>query len=108
MIIIGPVFQPYGRMEDVLNAVHNHGRVRHFGKLHNALQAEQLGAVRDPQQLKEHFERAGGNRLVRAQNERTDVGVMPGDVMVVMAMTVRIGFGGQPFPDVRYFPVGIV
>src|SRR5262245_14456873 len=95
-------------MEDVLNAVHNHWRVGHFGELYNALQAQEFGAVCSPQQLEEHIERAGGNCLVRGKDKRANVLVVPIDIMVMVAVGVCIGFSGEPSPDVGDLRGGIV
>ena len=81
VVVIGPAVEPRGRVEDVLNAMHNDRRIRHFGQLHDALDAQELGAMRRAQQLKEHFQRAGGDRFVAGQDKRPDMLVVPIDVV---------------------------
>src|SRR6185503_20587871 len=71
---------------------------------------QKLFAVCRTQQLEKHLQSSRRNCIVGCENKRADVLVMTISVvlMVVMAMDVRIGFGGKPFLDVRDFPVGII
>lgn len=69
VIVVRPAIEPNRGMKDVLHPVHNHGRIRHLGQLHDALQPKQLGAVGRTQQLEEHIEGTGGDRFVRRQDE---------------------------------------
>ena len=108
MIVIGPAIKPDRGVKDVLNAVHNHGRIGHFRKLHDALQSQQLGAMSRTQQLQEHVQRTGGDRFVCRQDESTDLIVVAVDVMAVVMVLVGIVFLGQPFFDVRDLSVRVV
>lgn len=108
MIVIGPAIEPNRGVKDMLNAVHNDGRLGHFGKLHDALEPQQLGAVSGTQQLEKHIERTCGNRFVGRQDERADVIVVAVDVVAVVMVFVRIGLLGQPFFDVRNLSVRVV
>ena len=90
MIVIGPAIEPNRGVKDMLNAVHNDGRLGHFGKLHDALEPQQLGAVSGTQQLEKHIDRTCGNRFVGRQDERADVIVVAVDVVAVVMVFVRI------------------
>ena len=108
VIIVGPAIKSNRRVKDVLHPVYDHGCVRHFGQLHDALQPQQFGAVRRTQQFQEHIECTSGDRFVRRQHERADVIVVTVDIMSVVMVFPGIGLLGQPFFYIRDLPVGVV
>jgi hypothetical protein len=108
MIVIGPAIEARGRVENVLHAVHNDRCVRHFRQLYDPLQAQEICSMRRAQQLQKHFERTGGDRVVGRQDERTDVVIVPIDVVMVMMVRMGMSLGGKPLSDVRNFFVRIV
>ena len=81
VVVVRPALEPRGRVEDVLHAVHHHRRVRHFGELHDALDAQQLGAMGRAQQFEEHLQRAGGDRGIGGEHEGADMLVVAVDVV---------------------------
>ena len=70
VVVIRPAIKPRGRVENVLNAVHDNRCLGHFRELHDAFQPQELGPVRCPQQFQEHLERGGGDRIVRPQGQK--------------------------------------
>src|SRR5262245_52159279 len=108
VIVIGPAIEARGRVEDVLYAMHDDRCVRHFRQLYDALQAQEVCPMRCAQQLQKHLERTGGNRVFGRQDERTDVVIVPIDVVMVMMVGVGMSLGGKPLSDVRNLFVWIV
>ena len=76
----------------MLYAVHHNRRVRHFCELYDALQAQEVCAMRRTQQFQEHLECTGRDRVFGRQDERTDVVIVPVDVVMVMMVAVGMSF----------------
>ena len=111
VVVVRPAFQPRGRVEDVLHAVHHHRRVGHFGELHDALEAQELVAMSRAQQLEEHSSVPAGMAASAVSTKDADVLVVAVGVMmvvVVMRMRVGIGLGGEPFLHVGDLALRIV
>src|SRR5262245_33482793 len=108
VIVIRPAVEARGWMKNVLYAMHDNRRVWHFCKLYDALQAQELRAMRRTQQFQKHLECTGGDRVFGRQDERADVLIVTVDVVMVMMVAVGMSFGGEPLPDVRNFLIRII
>ena len=86
--VVRPGRQPRRRMQQRLHAVHDQRPRRIFGKLDDALHAQELVAMRRAQQVEEHLDRRERHRPVVHQREGLYARVVP--VMVVMVVSVMV------------------
>ena len=87
VVAVGPAFQPDGRMHEVLDGMDHERLIRTLGKLHDALDPQQIRPVQRTHELHEHIEGAGRNGLRAGQRKRPDMGVMAVGI-VIMAVVM--------------------
>ena len=87
---LGQRGQDRGHVDHVLDAVDHHRVLGILGQRHEALHPQELGARLRAQEVEEHVEGALADRRVARQAEGADAGVVPVDVVMVVAVTVPV------------------
>ena len=111
LVAVGPARQPHRRMEDVLHAVNDDGARRRLRQFHDALEAQQVGAVHRAHEFDEQVEHRGRNRRCRWRRRRRGcdrrAGSHRGGDASWSCVRFGIGFGREPALDVGDLAGGI-
>ena len=112
--LVRPCRQARRRMQQRLHAVDDQRPRRVFRQFDDALDAQQLVAMRGTQEVEEHIDRRVRHRLVVEQREGLYALVMAvtavtGMIVAVSVMTMRVrGLLAEPAPHVGRLRLGIV
>jgi hypothetical protein len=74
----------------MLHALDQHGPVRAFGDVHEALEAENARPEARSDEVEEHVERALTDRAIRTEYERTDMGIVPAHIVSVRVRVTMV------------------